>query len=344
MKEFISKNSATIENKDTATKYILSYEKEIFNSKRDFDKKYRIDKDNNFYQNTDEVGQGQIKFYQEKPLESEGFLECVGLILESERAMSLSHIDPFLGLDDKMPKINKYYKNEQTNVTILQGQKASFSNDLETILHKLKSVHIKDINIINISSTTSKWGVIFLPNKENNEIIVHYFSDDRETYIAEKYNIGKSIYDKDKNKESQKFFESRDYMPKGFREAQKYFEAKKYNLNELNFENISKDVDLPISEIIRYKKNCSLILWTPLSGFVEKKVLGDELLGNILLTEWDPANTLIFVQYHEKENNSNGFVFCYEPNFSSVYDYFDINDTLSKEELRKALKRSRNAE
>ncbi len=217
MNEFGIKEGINIK-KEVEPKHILSYEKEIFDTREEFERKYLRDKYGKLDEITNHVSQGSLKFYNGMPLESGAFVQCVGVILESERAMCLTHVDPMGMWQSNIPKVRKYFEGEKTNLTILKGSKARADAEIVPTFKEIK-VNTEGINIIDVPSGDGRWGTIFYPSKEGNEIITHYYLDDKK-YVAEKYNIGKGIYDDDKNKKSQEFFESRDYMPKGFRKVQ----------------------------------------------------------------------------------------------------------------------------
>jgi hypothetical protein len=286
------------------------------------------------------VGQGGFEIHDGKPLLSESFVECSGVIFESERALGMVHIDPNEFWQKKIPKIKKYFEGEPTKIILAKGDRAWRPDDINYWVKQM-NIPLTESFILEIPSKQSRWKMVYDPT--NSHVYVHTSSGD--VHAVLEYNIGESTYSLQAHNESKNFFESRDYMPKGFRDMEKHFTDLGYLINDRQFDSWGRNPEKPAGKELTMVEGSRVFIWTPKSGLVEKQVEKDKPLGDILLPEWDPFNTLIFTTSPNTNVDSldsfKGWVYGYVPDRQNTAFYYDINNILSREELRQRYNESK---
>jgi hypothetical protein len=291
-------------------------------------------------ENTTIVPQGDFRLYEGKSFVSEGFVQCSGVVLESGRALGMMHLDSLDKWYRHLKKIEKYFAGESTKIILAKGDFEQRARHIYGYL-KEKGVPIAESIVLDIPSKLPSWDMAYDPEKSR--VYVHVTPDGVHTFFE--YDIGPKLYSEKAHEESKEFFESRDYMPTGFREMEKYFTGLGYKIDEARFEQYGRDARKTVREELRFTEKDKIFVWTPKSGLVEKFPKEADLVGAILLPEWDPFNTLIFVAtdypVEISKTQFKGFVYGFTPDPAKAVMYYDFENILSKQEIRRRCEESK---
>ena len=286
------------------------------------------------------VSQGGFGLYEGKPLQSDGFTRCSAVILESSRSIGLIHVDPNDWWLSKSGKIKKYFENEVTKIILVEGDSAWRPEDIYFRLKQM-NIPVNESRVIKVPSGVRYWwDLAYEPT--TGTLSVHC-APEQPKHTLFRYDTGASRYSVEENKKSQEFFESRDYMPKGFREAQKHFKNQNYKLDEYMFEDWKRDADKTAKEALRFKEREGeiIVIWTPKSGFVEKIATENTQIGELIFPEWEPHHTLIFVKIpygtDKGSETHDGFVAGFIPDTQSMMFYCEDNHLLTRDEIKQRI-------
>ncbi len=321
--------------KETITNEVLSPIKElVFDTKAEYEENCPNKYLTHPYEHCTTVSQGGVGIYEGKPLHSDGFTRCSGVILESARASMIIHVDTNDFWMSKIGKIKKYFEGEDTKVILVKGDLQWRADEIYYHLKEMK-IPVIESKVIKVPSGTKYWWAMAYDPVEG-QVSVHTEIDHPKQKVLT-FDTGKSNYNLESFKESQDFFESRDYMPKGFRQAQRFFKDQNFNIEEYMFDTWKIDSDQTIAKALRFKEEDTLVVWTPASGFVEKKISPSDIVADVMLPEWDPLDTLLFVKSPVDEKDSSGkagYVRGFVPDYGYASLYYEINNKLTREEIR----------
>ncbi|MFA5987203.1 MAG: hypothetical protein WC797_00945 [Candidatus Paceibacterota bacterium] len=234
-----------------------------------------------------------IQMFDGRPFESRGFVECHALLVESPKALSWSHVEPN-GINGNQARVLKKFFSGlgPVQAVVVQGKAAFRPEDSWYHLGQMK-IDCASKNVINAPvGVDGRWGIIC--NQARGKIFVAGRAKEG-GYNVNEYSVS-SIFSEEENAKAQKLFESRDYMPLGFRFLEKYFSERKFKIGEYSLWEKVIDVDEDPKTIFTPQQEEQLFVWNPRDGLIEMDYSNQGSFADLVREYWVPPTSLLVVR------------------------------------------------